>query len=273
MNKLAANNLKKGFWPWKDGPYSQFPDHYKRRVIEKFTRQPIPVHYVEEPKWKVIPETGERIRNQTPPIPLIFPKEALEGLWGGEGIIRGFIKRHRFARRCPHFWKPRLIKHTLYSEILDQWMPITVTFRTLDLIDQHYGFDNYILKTHEVDLQSNLGMKLKREMIITLSRKSMYPDDPVKREEIYNKYKEFIIPEEEAEWLGLTFSEAVKKLKETAEREKWLREKPLMQEYLKPLIESLQVEEEEEKKRSMKDWISSMFKSKSDVKPGDDKKS
>jgi hypothetical protein len=60
MNKLAAETLKKGIWPWTTGPYSQLPVHYKRGVIEKFTKLPIPVHYVEEPKWKVIPETGER---------------------------------------------------------------------------------------------------------------------------------------------------------------------------------------------------------------------
>ena len=51
-----------------------------------------------------------------------------------------------------------------YSEILDQHYALTCTRRTLDFIEEAKGFDNYILKTHEVDLKSDIGMKLKREM-------------------------------------------------------------------------------------------------------------
>lgn len=55
------------------------------------------------------------------------------------------------------------------------------------------------LQTHEVDLCSQLAMTLKREMLLALARKSMYPDDPLKRDKIYNKYKEFVIPVCESE--------------------------------------------------------------------------
>ena len=47
------------------------------------------------------------------------------------------------------------------------------------------------LQTHEVDLKSALGMKLKRDMLNQLAERSFYPDDPQKREEIYEKYKQF----------------------------------------------------------------------------------
>lgn len=43
-------------------------------------------------------------------------------------------------------WKPQLFERELYSEILDTKFTITVTQRTLDLIDEAYGFDFYILK-------------------------------------------------------------------------------------------------------------------------------
>lgn len=43
-------------------------------------------------------------------------------------------------------WKPQLFQRELYSEILDKKFPVTVTMRTLDLIDEAYGFDFYILK-------------------------------------------------------------------------------------------------------------------------------
>ena len=83
---------------------------------------------------------------QNKPLPLTYPKEFNDGLWGGEAIVRGFQKRHPLRRRVPHFWFPSLQKSVVYSEILDKHMEITVTPRTLRLIDQHYGFDNYILE-------------------------------------------------------------------------------------------------------------------------------
>lgn len=43
-------------------------------------------------------------------------------------------------------WKPQLFERQFYSELLDATLTITVTMRTLDLIDQAYGFDFYILK-------------------------------------------------------------------------------------------------------------------------------
>lgn len=43
-------------------------------------------------------------------------------------------------------WKPQLFQRQLYSEILDTRFTVTVTMRTLDLIDEAYGFDFYILK-------------------------------------------------------------------------------------------------------------------------------
>lgn len=46
----------------------------------------------------------------------------------------------------PKIWKPQLFERQFYSEILDAKLTITVTMRTLDLIDQAYGFDFYILK-------------------------------------------------------------------------------------------------------------------------------
>lgn len=41
------------------------------------------------------------------------------------------------------------MKRELYSEILDHKFTITVTPRTLDLIDAAFGFDFYILKVRK----------------------------------------------------------------------------------------------------------------------------
>lgn len=82
-----------------------------------------------------------------------------------------------------------------YSEILDQYYALTCTRRTLELVEAEKGFDNYILKTHEVDLKSDIGMQLKREMLIRLARKDtdLYPNDKQKQENIYNRYKSFAV--------------------------------------------------------------------------------
>ncbi|KAI5945126.1 Axin-1 [Manis javanica] len=64
----------------------------------------------------------------------------------------------------------------------------------------------------------------------------LHLDDPERRAAIYDKYKEFVIPEAEAEWVGLTLDEAVEK--------QWLLEEkdpvPLSKVYVEELIEQLQ---------------------------------
>ncbi|KAG9464548.1 hypothetical protein GDO78_019770, partial [Eleutherodactylus coqui] len=117
------------------------------------------------------------------------------------------------STRVRSLWRPQLFTRQLYSEILDSSFPIEVTMRTLDLIDAAFGFDFYILKTPQRDLQSKLGMELKRAMLMRLAKRDpgLHADDPVKREQVYNKYKEFAIPLEEAEWVGLSLQEAVEK--------------------------------------------------------------
>ena len=52
----------------------------------------------------------------------------------------------QFSKRVKKVWKPQLFQRELYSEILDTRFTVTVTMRTLDLIDEAYGFDFYILK-------------------------------------------------------------------------------------------------------------------------------
>lgn len=87
-------------------------------------------------------------RVQDCPIPLKFPPESNLGIWGGEGVVKGFQKRNRLKQRVPHFWVPVLKKSAVYSEVLDKRMEVTVTERTIDLILQHNGFDNYLLQVH-----------------------------------------------------------------------------------------------------------------------------
>ena len=80
----------------------------------------------------------------------MFPKESNEGLWGGEGVVRGFQKRHPLRRRVPHYWFPMLLRSAIYSEVLNKHMSVVVTKRALDLIHKNYGLDHYILKVNAI---------------------------------------------------------------------------------------------------------------------------
>ncbi|XP_042884560.1 39S ribosomal protein L28, mitochondrial-like [Penaeus japonicus] len=192
---------------------SRLPEHYKKFYWEWQKTPKAPVHYVpEEGNWKREPN-GEIKPVQKICIKFLQPKEIHEGIWGGEAIIKGFYKRKQYVRRMPRYWVPTLKETSIYSEILDRYMNIVVTERTLSLIDEHYGFDNYILNTPPADLMSELALKLRREMLLSLAQGTLYSDNPGKKEDLLNKYCNHIIPIEEAEWFGLTIKEAATKQK------------------------------------------------------------
>lgn len=225
----------------KQGIYARLPKHYLRSLEQ--TREPTPVHF--KPlgvKYRANPKTGLKERVQDVPIPLYFPPESQDGLWGGEGWIRGFryANNDKLSTRLNRVWKPQLFNRELYSEILDHTFTIPVTARTLDLVDAAYGFDFYILKTPKEDLNSKLGMDLKRAMLLRLANKDtqLYPDDPVKREKVFAKYKHFEVPAEEAEWVGLSLEEAVEKQRQLEHKEP----EPLFKSCVDKLVKELTIQ-------------------------------
>ncbi|KYO44564.1 large ribosomal subunit protein bL28m [Alligator mississippiensis] len=231
------------------GIYARLPPHYLRQLRDR--APPAPVHW--RPLGRAFrrnPRTGQRERVQDVPIPTYFPPASQRGLWGGEGWVCGYRYSgdDKLSRRLKKIWKPQLFEREFYSEILDRKLTITVTMRTLDLIDAAYGFDFYILKTSKADMCSKLGMDLKRTMLLRLARKdpNLHPNDPTKREAIYNKYSEFVIPEEEAEWVGLSLQEAV-------EKQRLLEKKdsiPLFKVYTEELVQQLREQNISKVKRS-----------------------
>ena len=145
---------------------------------------------------------------------VVYPKEADWGIWGGEGVVKGFYKpRIFYGRYQPQLFMPRLIKSQVYSEIFDVYLSVTVTERALSLFDRAMGFDNYILKTPVQDLKSQLALRLRRKMLISLAKEDYYPNDPERHAYIKEKYADCVIPLQEAEWFGLTLEEAIEKLK------------------------------------------------------------
>ncbi|CAL7948197.1 unnamed protein product [Xylocopa violacea] len=229
---------------WSNGIGAKLPEEYKKFWREWKLQTPTAVHYIkQEGKYVKNEETGEVKPVQNVPIPLLYPKEFHQGLWGGEAIIQGFVKKHKFNRRYPHFWFPSLKKSVVYSEVLDKYISVVVTNRTINLINEHYGFDHYLLKTPACDLKSELALKIKREILLTLADKTLYPDDPVKQEEIYAKYKEYLTAytREEIEWYGLTYNEACEKWKK--QDMELHKVEPLKHQYRSELIAKLKEEE------------------------------
>uniref|UniRef100_A0A3Q3G366 Large ribosomal subunit protein bL28m n=1 Tax=Labrus bergylta TaxID=56723 RepID=A0A3Q3G366_9LABR len=215
----------------KQGIYARLPKHYLKSLEQK---EPTPVHW--KPlgvQYRANPNTGQKERVQDVPIPIFYPPPSQDGLWGGEGLISGFryANGDKLSTRLRKTWKPQLFKRELYSEILDHKFTITVTARTLDLIDAAYGFDFYILRVRNKlphYLNSKLGMDLKRAMLLRLARKDteLYPNDS------------FEIPEEEAEWFGLSLEEAVEKQRQLEYKEP----EPLFKACVDELVQELQIQ-------------------------------
>ncbi|RLU25426.1 hypothetical protein DMN91_001582 [Ooceraea biroi] len=201
---------------WSKGIGAVLPQEYKKFWAEWHWQKPAPVHYIEKKGTYEWHKKAREVRPvQNVPLPLIYPKEMHEGIWGGEAVVQGFIKKGVFKRRSPRFWMPTLKKDILYSEVLDTYMRTVVTRRTMDLIHESYGFDHYLLKTPACDLKSLLALKLKRQILIALADKTLYPDDSQKRAEVYAKYEQYLsaYTREEIEWYGLSYEEACKKYK------------------------------------------------------------
>ena len=148
-------------------------------------------------------------QSMSSPIPVVYPKRSREELWGGEGLIFGFRQRDRYERPHRTIWHPKLLHWTCYSEILDKNFETVVSDTTLDLIDELEGFDFYILKTPAHELLSDLAMRIKGEILLALADKSYWPNDAKQFNLIKEKYKDCVIPREQAEWVGLSPEEAV----------------------------------------------------------------
>jgi len=180
-------------------------------------------------------------------------------MWGGEGVVQGFLKRSRFRRRVPHFWIPTLQRSVVYSEILDKHISVIVTGRTIQLINENYGLDHYLLKTLACDLKSLLPLGLKRKILQELQNGCpTYANRPEKQSEILNRYKKYLdaYSPEEIEWYGYSFDHACIKLEKLMEAEKTIV--PLKHIYRAKLVEKLKTHDpqlESEDMTGAASWI------------------
>lgn len=150
------------------------------------------------------------------PIPVLYPPEHNNGIWGGEGVVKGFQKRSQTRRRVPHYWVPVLRRTVVHSVVLDKYLSMVVTDRTMALIHESHGFDHYLLKTPACDLKSTLALTLKRQILQQLQSGCAHlTGDPVLQASVLAEYRKYAeqYTTEEVEWYGLTYAEAIIKIR------------------------------------------------------------
>lgn len=244
MESKLANGLKLLYVPKKtkisSGIGDRLPEAYKKFYKEWRHQVPEPVYYQPKlGKWTRDEKTGAVIPVQNIPIPIKYPRTMNYGIWGGEGVVQGFKQSGKYKSRVPYFWTPTLKKTVVYSEVLNKYISTTVTERAIDLINTNYGLDYYLLNTNACNLKTNLSLKIKRQILMALRDKTLYPDDNVKQQVVYDKYKHYLqnYTHDEIEWYGLTFNEALLKMQEFEEINE--KKEPLKAKFRMQLIEKL----------------------------------
>ncbi|CAD5215732.1 unnamed protein product [Bursaphelenchus okinawaensis] len=237
-----AERIKRNQEIWKD-PKSvvhRLPLHYQKRYWANILADQTPVHY-EPPQSRYMWDSHRKVEVELQDYPIrpIRTVEQDKGLWGGEGVVKGYIESRPFVRKkilprhwIPHWYFPNVTPKCLYSEVLDKYMKINVTSRSFDLINKAYGLDLYLLTTPEIDIDSKLGMKLKRHILIALAKEEYYPEDEEKHEYIKQKYSAYKIPLEEAEWVGLDLNEAARKQQDIEDNTASMPEKYILEQEL-----------------------------------------
>ncbi|GAB0089285.1 39S ribosomal protein L28, mitochondrial [Sergentomyia squamirostris] len=223
--KQGANTLQglKKFTKFDKGLGRQLPEAYRKFWREWRETEPTAVHYIpKEGKFERNEVTGVVTPVQNRPLPFKYPKEFDEGIWGGEMVVQGFRKPTPTKQRVPHFWMPRLRRVVLKSEVLDTYMSVVVTNRTMELIHSSHGFDHYLLKTPACDLGSNLALSIKRKLLHELQAGCpTFSHKPEKQNEIMQEFSQYLqqYTPEEVEWYGLTFTQACEKLQKQIDAE------------------------------------------------------
>lgn len=223
------------------GRNKKLPEAYKNFYREWKYKEKIPVHYISNNNIYEKNDDGQTVPVQNVPLPLLYTTQMENGIWGGEWIVQGFRKKHPKKPKVPKFWMPKLLNGVIYSEVLNKHMRTVITPRAIELINEHYGLDNYLLKSPACDLATLLSLKLKRKILHALYYKTLYPENEEQRTEVYDRYKRYLenYTEEDIIWYGLTIDEAHRKMGGMIQVEKENSIVPLKHKFRKEFVEKL----------------------------------
>lgn len=102
----------------------KLPAAYRKFYAEWKLAKPTAVHYIpKEGQFERDEVTGLVKVVQNVPLPVIYPPEHNEGIWGGEGVVKGFQKRAQTKRRVPHYWVPVLRRTVVHSQVRCSLLP------------------------------------------------------------------------------------------------------------------------------------------------------
>jgi len=106
---------------WQTGIRGRLPRHYVKFFQEWQKGPEIPIHYRAKPGRFEKNEWGQVVRIQNPQIPVLYPEEFHQGLWGGEGVVKGFQEppptKHQPNYKPPqetYYW-PKLYLVTIFG--------------------------------------------------------------------------------------------------------------------------------------------------------------
>ena len=202
---------------WKLGPTQHIHSQPNTATFEKVTLQLNKLYsclflilLVFQDEW------GEIYPVQNPRIYVVYPDQFHQGLWGGEGVIKGMLKRadgnHRnFTPPAAKYWWPRLFEGVVHSEVLGAHIEVVCTKRGIKLVDEAGGFDHYLLKTPVNEVYATGMLRIKREILLSLSDREQFTRRSGGKPEVFDKYAQYAVSHEEADWHGLTFGEALRK--------------------------------------------------------------
>jgi hypothetical protein len=73
-------------------------------------------------------------------------------------------------------------------------------------VDEQKGLDNYLLRTPVNEIYAWRLLRLKRELLLQLTDRENFSRYNRQRGgvDLYEKYSEFAVPHEQADWTGLT---------------------------------------------------------------------
>ena len=229
---------------WNSGLMKFMPQHFKD-YHQKWMAGPTQhIHSIPNTARFEKDEWGEIYPVQNPRVHVVYPDQFHTGLWGGEGVIKGLLKRpdgnHRnFTPPGAKYWWPRLFEGVAYSEILDAHIDLVCTKRGLRLVDESKGFDFYLLDTPVNEIYAKGMLRIKRELLLALADKDQFSTRLGGKPEVYDKYQKFAVSFEEADWHGLSLAEALKKQAKILALEAEKSVQPDKIKYRQQLIEDL----------------------------------
>jgi len=138
--------------------------------------------------------------------------------------------------------RKRLRRKLLYSEVLKEFVPMSVDGLILAKIDESYGFDHYLLKHPACILDCPIALKTKRKILLELLNGCpKTADNPEVQAYILKEYKRYLASytAEEIEWYGLTYEEAVQKMQTDSQVQERPPTKPVSKEDMLRLINEI----------------------------------